>query len=87
MHIPAAIWGALITFFGWTCPLTPLENRFRRLAGEAGYAGSFIEHYLVPLVYPGGFGPTGWLALGAGVVAINLCVYGWLWHRDHRHTS
>ena len=47
IHIPAAVWGALIEFMGWVCPLTPLENHFRRLAGEAGYAGGFLEHYVI----------------------------------------
>ncbi|MBL8424926.1 MAG: DUF2784 domain-containing protein, partial [Candidatus Accumulibacter phosphatis] len=46
VHLPAACWGAAIELSGWICPLTPLENRFRQAAGEAGYAGSFIDHYL-----------------------------------------
>ncbi len=78
IHVPAALWGILITFIGWTCPLTPLENYFRRLGGEAGYTGGFIEHYLVPLVYPAGVDPAGWILLGIAVVAINLAIYGWI---------
>jgi hypothetical protein len=81
VHLPAAGWGALITFVGWRCPLTPLENRFRRLGGEAGYTESFIEHYIVPVVYPAGIGPTGWTALGVAVVVVNVLIYGWVYRR------
>jgi hypothetical protein len=52
IHLPAVIWGALIEFAGWICPLTPLENWLREASGTAGYQGGFIEHYLVPIVYP-----------------------------------
>ncbi len=52
VHLPAACWGATIELSGWICPLTPIENRFRQAAGEAGYAGSFIGHYLLPVLYP-----------------------------------
>ncbi|MBK34644.1 MAG: hypothetical protein CME26_03815 [Gemmatimonadetes bacterium] len=53
-QIPAALWGAALEFFGWICPLTPLENVLRESGGEAGYPGGFIEHYLVPVIYPPG---------------------------------
>ncbi len=82
IHIPAVLWGALITFIGWTCPLTPLENHFRRLGGQAGYTESFIEHYLLPVLYPGGIGETGWIALGVGVVVVNLLIYGWILRKE-----
>jgi len=87
LHIPAALWGALITLIGWTCPLTPLENYFRRLAGEAGYSESFLQHYLISFLYPGGIGPTGWTLLGIGVVAVNLVIYGWIWNQGRREES
>jgi hypothetical protein len=51
-HLPAALWGAVIEFAGWICPLTPLENLFRQAVGTAGYAHGFIEHYLLPTLYP-----------------------------------
>lgn len=79
VHVPAAIWGALITFIGWICPLTPIENHFRRLGGEAGYTDSFIERYLVSLIYPGGLNRTGFVVLGIGVVAVNVGIY-WRQH-------
>src|SRR5437867_9964956 len=58
LHVPAAIWGALIEFAGWICPLTPLENSFRARAGDAGYAGGFVEHYLLRALYPDGLTPS-----------------------------
>lgn len=81
VHVPAAIWGALIEFLGWICPLTPLENHFRRLAGDAGYAGGFIEHYLIPVIYPAGLTPAIQVALGIAVLAVNGVAYGMLLRR------
>lgn len=77
LHLPAAAWAAAIEFSGAICPLTPLENRFRRLAGESGYPGGFVEHYLIPIVYPPGLDPAIQRWLGALVVAANLAVYLW----------
>ncbi len=81
LHLPAAAWGALIEFAGWICPLTPLENHLRRLGGEAGYAGGFVEEYLLALLYPSGLTRIHQLALGALVLTLNLAMYGWLWWR------
>lgn len=75
-HLPAAAWGVLIMFGGWICPLTPLENTFRRLGGEAGYPGGFVEHYLLPVLYPQGITREVQVALGIAVLALNLAVYG-----------
>lgn len=75
LHLPAAGWGAYIEFTGRLCPLTPLENHFSRLAGEKGYAGGFIEHYLIPVIYPTGLTSDIQLLLGLFVVAVNLAVY------------
>jgi hypothetical protein len=76
LHIPVAIWGAAVELGGWICPLTPLENRLRAAGGEAGYAGGFIEHYLVPIVYPSGLTRGHQIALGVAVLVVNLAVYG-----------
>ncbi len=84
VHLPVALWGALIEFVGWTCPLTPLENALRRLAGEAGYSGGFVEHYLLPIVYPGALTREIQIVLGLLVVGINLLVYAILWRRLRR---
>lgn len=75
LHLPAAIWGSLIEFMGWICPLTPLENTLREMAGETGYAHGFIEEYIAPIVYPLGLTPHVQIWLGAGVIAINVIVY------------
>src|SRR5690554_6401835 len=54
LHLPALAWGATVVTMGWVCPLTPLENHFRSLAGQQGYDGGYIEHYLIALIYPEG---------------------------------
>ena len=77
-HLPAALWGAWIEFAGWVCPLTPLEQSLRLKAGEQGYSGSFIEHYLLPLLYPSALTRTIQVALGIIVIAVNLAIYGYL---------
>lgn len=84
LHLPAAAWAAWIEFSGGICPLTPLENRFRALAGERGYPGDFVGHYLLPLVYPSGLTPAVQWALGALVIAINVAVYAWVLRRARR---
>jgi hypothetical protein len=75
LHLPAALWAAAVVTMGWTCPLTPLEQRYRSLAGQSGYDGSFIEHYLLAAIYPPGLTRPLQLLLGLGVVAINAAVY------------
>ena len=75
VHLPCAAWGVLIEFTGWICPLTPLENHFRRLAGEAGYDGGFLQHYVWPVLYPGGLTRGMQVALGLAVLALNLYIY------------
>ncbi len=84
LHVPCVLWGAGIEFAGAICPLTPWEQRLRLAAGEAGYSGGFIEHYLLPLIYPPGLTYTVQLVLGGAVLAINLAAYGYLFHRARR---
>ena len=84
LHLPAALWGAWIEFSAGICPLTPLEQELRRRAGEAGYSGGFVEHYVLPVVYPDWLSRPTQLALGLCVVAVNLAVYGWLVWRTFR---
>jgi hypothetical protein len=78
LHLPAVAWGALVELNGWLCPLTPLENGLRLRAGEAGLSGGFVEHYLLPIIYPHGLTPDIQVILGALVIAVNVAVYGWL---------
>lgn len=75
LHLPAAAWGALIEFAGWTCPLTPLENYFLELAGGVSYRGDFIARYLWPIIYPEGLTPAVQQALGTLVIALNCIIY------------
>jgi Protein of Unknown function (DUF2784) len=86
LHLPAAVWGALIEFQGWICPLTPLEKSLRAAAGQAGYRGGFIEHYLLPVLYPAGLTGQVQLILGSLVIVVNLIVY-WLVLRRRRARS
>ena len=81
LHLPAALWGIWIEFSGRICPLTPLENALRRQAGEAGYSGGFIEHYILPVLYPTGLTRSTQVALGLIVMLVNLVVYGYLIRR------
>jgi len=75
LHIPVIFWAALIEFSGWICPLTPLENHFRGLAGQNGYGNGFIHHYLLKIIYPDGLTRTTQILLGLAVLIINLFVY------------
>jgi hypothetical protein len=81
VHVPVALYGALIEFVGFICPLTPLENWLRRRGGEAGYAGGFIEHYITAALYPSGLTREIQIALGVGVLLLNAIVYGFWWRR------
>lgn len=81
VHLPLAAWGALVEFTGWICPLTPLEQGLRRAGGAASYETGFLEHYLLPIVYPAGLTREVQLLLGSAVVLVNLCLYAWVWRR------
>lgn len=76
LHVPAAIWGVLIEYSGWICPLTPIENSFRVRGGVAGYSGGFIEHYIQPVLYPAGLTRATQMVLGTVVLILNLTAYG-----------
>jgi hypothetical protein len=84
LHLPCAIWGILIEFFGWICPLTPLENHFREKAGQTGYSGGFMEHYLLPLIYPVNLTPNLQIILGLLVLLVNLAIYGLVLFKHYR---
>jgi Protein of Unknown function (DUF2784) len=81
LHIPAALWGVFIEWSGRICPLTPLENALRMRAGEAGYSSGFIDHYILPALYPAGLTRTTQLILGASALALNLAAYTLLYRR------
>jgi uncharacterized protein DUF2784 len=75
LHLPVALYGALIELVGWICPLTPLEKRLRENAGLEGYQGGFVEYYILPVLYPAGLTRNVQLVLGVIVVGINLAIY------------
>lgn len=75
LHLPVLAWAALVEFNGWICPLTPLENRLRAAGGAAGYEGGFIEHYLLPLLYPAALTRELQWTLGAALLGFNAAVY------------
>ncbi len=81
LHVPTAVWGVAIEYGGWVCPLTPLENHFRARAGLAGYRGGFIEHYVLPALYPEGLTPAKQIALGTLALVVNVVAYGVLVRR------
>lgn len=81
LHVPAALWGIAIEFAGWVCPLTPLEQQLRLAAGLASYQGGFIEHYILPLLYPVGLTRSMQWMLGLAVLLINGGIYGYLLYK------
>ncbi len=81
LHIPVFLWGALISFGGWICPLTPLENWLRVKGGELGYHGGFIEHYILPIIYPRNLTRGVQIAIGMAVLILNLIIYGVIVYR------
>jgi len=76
IHLPCAIWGAILEFFNLICPLTPLENYFRKLSGIPEYHSGFIDHYILPIIYPDSLTPEKQMIFGLFVVIINVLVYG-----------
>ena len=86
LHVPAVLWAAFTEFSGRICPLTPLENHYRELAGESGYTGGFIEHYILPVIYPAGLTRDIQLGLGLGVLVVNIVAYGIVIRRSMKRT-
>ena len=87
IHLPSVLWAAVIEFSGWICPLTPLEIFFREKGGAAGYTGGFIDHYIVPIIYPAHLTRSMQIALGIAVVTVNTAVYLWIIYRRRRRLS
>ena len=86
VHIPVAIYGALVEFVGFICPLTPLEVSLRQRAGQAGYQGGFIEHYITAALYPTGLTREIQIVLGVFVLVLNGIIYT-IWIRRRRRAS
>jgi len=81
IHVPAVLWAVLIAFTGWICPLTPLENWLRVKGGAVAYPSSFIEHYILPVLYPARLTRELQITLGLLILGINLGIYGWVFRR------
>lgn len=75
VHLPAVVWGVVVELTGWICPLTPLENYLRQLAGKSSYSGDFIEQYLIPVIYPANLTAVTQYVLGGLVIVVNLILY------------
>jgi len=75
LHVPAVAWGAWVEFAGWPCPLTPLENWLRTKGGAAAYGSSFVEHYLLPVLYPALLSRELQWVLGTIVFVVNALLY------------
>jgi len=84
LHLPAAIWGAYIELAGGICPLTPLENHLRLQAGQDGYSGGFVDHYLLPILYPANLTLPVQQVLGGLVILVNLAIYAWVFWLRHK---
>ena len=84
IHLPAVAWGAFAELSATVCPLTPLENWMRASAGDAGYQGGFVEHYVLPIIYPPGLTPHVQTILGIIVIGVNVFFYGSAWRRARR---
>lgn len=87
VHLPAMLWGVVVESMGWVCPLTPMEIELRHAAGLAGYQGGFVDHYVLPILYPGDLGRSAHLLLGVALLGFNLVVYLLLLRRWRRLRS
>ena len=87
VHIPAALWGAFVETSGRICPLTIWENSLRRSAGDSGYAESFVENYILPVIYPAGLTRNVQFAMAGLVIVSNVVIYGWLLCRCKRSSE
>jgi len=90
LHLPALFWGLWVEWAGWSCPLTPLENHFRQLASVQEYSGGFIEHYLVPLIYPDRLTVSLQWLLGCTVLCVNILIYCYVfqtWSKNQRQVD
>ena len=84
VHVPVVLWSAVINLASWVCPLTPLENFFRSAAGQAGYKGGFVEHYIVPIIYPPVLTRDLQFVLAGAALGFNALVYCWIFYRRRR---
>lgn len=84
LHLPLVVWCSAVSLMSWTCPLTPTENELRQAAGDVGYESTFIEHYIAPIVYPGGMTRQLELVAGISLPVWNALLYAWGWRRHKK---
>jgi len=88
IHVPAVGWGVLVEIMGWVCPLTPVEIWLRENAGAKGYSTGFIEHYILPVLYPAQLTPTLQWVLGILLLIVNAVIYSWIaWRVTRERTA
>ncbi|MFZ2540561.1 MAG: DUF2784 domain-containing protein [Gallionella sp.] len=86
VHLPVAAWAFFVELTGRSCPLTYLENHLRIKAGLSGYTESFIEHYLLAIIYPAGLTREIQFVLAGVVIVVNIAIYAWLFlHKRVSH--
>jgi len=85
LHLPCAAWGVVVELAGLVCPLTPLEHALRLRGGQAGYEGGFVEHYILPVLYPAGLTRRLQLTLGVVTLVVNVLFYWLAWRRNRRY--
>ncbi|MBN2521871.1 MAG: DUF2784 domain-containing protein [Bacteroidales bacterium] len=87
IHIPFALWGIVVEYFNMLCPLTPLENYFRKMSGGNTYETDFIERYIVPLIYPETLTRNLQFVLGSIVIVLNFAIYGFILYKRIKKRS
>jgi hypothetical protein len=78
LHLPCVGWAVLVELMHWHCPLTRWENYFIARYGAEGYEGGFLDHYLIPVIYPDGLTPAIQVGIGLFVLAVNVAVYAFI---------
>ena len=82
IHVPSVVWAVFIEFTGMICPLTPLENFLRRKSGATGYESGFVEHYIIPILYPESLENSVQIILGILVIVVNADIYAWVFRQS-----
>ena len=76
IHLPALIYGIYVEFTQSICPLTYLENFLLQKAKLTTYSTSFIQNYLVPIIYPINLTKDIQINLAIALIILNVVIYG-----------
>ncbi len=85
LQIPAALWAAAVEYANLPCPITPLEKWLIRKEGLKAYQGSFVEHHMLSILYPGQFDNSTRIILGTAVLLLNVVIYGKILRRSRKN--